>query len=151
MRLSSGIAVLLAACVSARGLPPRNTPASGEPQKWVIEATGVETAVPDVFHVMMKMEYEAGRAADATSRGEKRLREFLDAAEALKVPGLTWRVANNVLTESNSGYTPGIVYTRNIVFTAAGMEPAERDRLIAKLEDLGARYNSHCVTCIGSG
>jgi hypothetical protein len=48
-----------------------------------------------------------------------------------------------------------MVYTRNVVFklmsSQAGQPLPGRDAIIAKLEDLGARYNSHCVTCIGSG
>jgi len=48
-----------------------------------------------------------------------------------------------------------MVYTRNVVFklvsSRAGEQLPARDAIIAKLEDLGARYNSHCVTCIGSG
>jgi hypothetical protein len=68
--------------------------------------------------------------------------------DALKIPGLGYRVTNNVFAPR--GHTPGITYSRNIIFTLPNAEP-QRDSLIAQLEDLGARYNSHCVTCIGSG
>ena len=97
------------------------------------------------------MEYESGLAADAATLGEQRLSQFLAAVDELRLPGLTYRVVNNVITPAETG--AGVAYTRNIVFTLpnpAG-EPAGRDRVVAKLEDLGARYNSHCVTCIGSG
>ena len=114
----------------------------------VIEAVGTARAAPDTWQVMMKMEYDAGLARDAIAGGEKQLQEFLAAADALKVPGLRWRVSNNVLTPANEG--PGITYSRNIVFTLARAVAAP-DPLIAKLEDLGARHHSHCVTCIGSG
>jgi hypothetical protein len=104
---------------------------------------------PDVSHVMMKLEYGAGLSADASSGGEKRLREFLAAVDALKISNSTYRVVNNVILPSNTGV--GMNYRRNVVFTLTGVPAGERDGWIAKLQDLGARYNSHCVTCIGSG
>ncbi|HET8546847.1 MAG TPA: hypothetical protein VFL57_02535 [Bryobacteraceae bacterium] len=117
-----------------------------------IEAVGVETAAPEVFHIMMKMESESGLAADATVAGEKRLKEFLAAIDGLAISGLTARVHNTVLTPVSGGYRPGLAYGRNIVFTIP--EPGsveERNRIIARIQDLGAKFNSHCVTCIGSG
>lgn len=138
LALFTAVAVVLTPCFSAAQTPERR----------ILETVGLASAKPDVAHVMMKMEYESSRAADAVSGGEKRLSEFLAAADALKVPGLTWRVWNNVLTAA--GYTgTGFAYTRNVVFTLP--ESSARDAMIARLEDLGARYNSHCVTCIGSG
>lgn len=127
-----------------------------EPRRWVIEAVGTETVRPDVIHLMMKMEYESGLAAHATSKGEEQLREFLAAVDRLKIPHLTHRVSNHLLTPAQSGrgtQATGFVYTRNIVFTLSesGREPGALDPVIAQLEDLAARYNSHCVTCIGSG
>lgn len=128
-----------------------------EAGRWVIEAVGTETAPPNLVHLMMKMEFESGLAADATSKGEKQLSEFLAAVDRLKIPTLTYRVANNLITSASvgRGQFSGFVYTRNIIFTFAepqpGPAPAEVDRLVAQLEDLGARYNSNCVTCIGSG
>lgn len=133
---------------------PQQNPGKANPKYWVIEAVGTEKTVPNLYHLMMKMEYQAGLAADATAMGEKQLREFLRAVDDLKIPNLSYRVCNNVLTPAGQGEFPGIVYTRNVVFTLsdlAGQSTPERDRLIAKLEDLGARFNSHCVTCIGSG
>jgi hypothetical protein len=46
-------------------------------RQWVIESVGRAAAPPDTIHLMMKMEYQAAQAADATRRGEKQLSEFL--------------------------------------------------------------------------
>jgi hypothetical protein len=133
----------------AVGAPAQSTGAGREPQRFVVEAIASERAAPDIYYLLMKMDYEAARTSEAATGGEKRLREFLGAVEALKVPGLTWRVANIVITPDDFG--PGVTYTRNIVFTLPAEAVAANDPLIARLEDLGARFNSHCVTCIGSG
>jgi uncharacterized protein YggE len=128
-----------------------------EARQWVIESVGRAAASPDIIHLMMKMEYQAAQAAEATRRGEKQLADFLAAIDALKIPNLSYQVFNNVImpAQGPGNEVSGFVYTRNVVFTlrqaqSAG-NSAELDRLIAQLEDLGARYNSHCVTCVGSG
>ncbi len=120
-----------------------------EPPRFVVEAIGSVRASPDVYYVLMKMDYEAAQARQATTAGEKRLHEFLAAVEALKIPGLAWRVSNNVITPDEIG--SGVIYTRNLVFTLPAESAPAHDPIIARLEDLGARFNSHCVTCIGSG
>ena len=129
--------------------PPANV---GE---WTIEGVATETATPDVYYLLMKMESESGLAAQASAQGEKRLRDFLAAVDALKIPNLSYRICNNLFTPPTTVEAGGYVYTRNIVFTLlsprAGEPLPARDAIIAKLEDLGAHYNSHCVTCIGSG
>lgn len=136
---------------------PPQVQVTKEAAQWVIEAVGTETVPPDVIHLMMKMEYESSLAGDATSKGEKQLSEFLGAVDRLQIANLTYRVTNNMITPSSAGrgQFSGFVYTRNIIFTFLQAQPAqppsELDRLVAQLEDLGARYNSHCVTCIGSG
>jgi hypothetical protein len=126
-----------------------------ETGQWTIESVGTETATPDVYYLLMKMESESGLVAEATAQGEKQLRDFLAAVDALKIPNLSYRICNNLFTPPNGAETGGFVYTRNIVFTLlssrAGEQLPARDAIIAKLEDLGARYHSHCVTCIGSG
>lgn len=120
-----------------------------KPEIYVVEAVGTAEAAPDVFHVMMKLEYAAARAVDAASMGEQRLREFLTAVNDLKLPKLSCRITNNVFGEPSYA-DRAITYARNVVFTVEA-PPGERDAIVARLEDLGARYNSHCVTCIGSG
>ena len=150
------VVAALALCWSAprTSLAQQPAPQAG-PRLWTIESVGTETASPDVYYLLMKMEYESGLAAQATTQGEKRLGEFLAAVDALKIPNLNYRVCNNLITPANSGEAAGMVYTRNVVFKLVSSRPGEqlpaRDVIIAKLEDLGARYNSHCVTCIGSG
>jgi hypothetical protein len=119
-------------------------------EDWVVDVTGKARGAPDVYYLLMKMEQQSARASDAALSGEKALMEFLAAVERLKVPGLTWRIANNIVSPGDRG--PGMVYSRNIVFTMlAEPSAADRDRAFARLQDLGAKYNSHCVTCIGSG
>ena len=123
--------------------------------EWTVESVGTATATPDVYYLLMKMEFESGLAAEAATQGEKRLRDFLAAVDALKLPNLSYRICNNLFTPPNTLETAGFVYTRNIVFTLMSPQAGEplptRDAVVAKLEDLGAHYNSHCVTCIGSG
>jgi hypothetical protein len=141
MKYSVTAAIFLAACL-ARGQTPE--------REFTIEALGTESAAPDVFHIMMKMESGGGRVLDATASGEKQLREFLAAVEALGIPGLGYRLHNNLLT--TDGRTGSLAYSRNIVFTVPDPPSQdERNRIIARVQDLGAKYNSHCVTCIGTG
>lgn len=146
----------LALCWSvARDLAAQRTAANTDTGQWTIQSVGTEAATPDVYYILMKMEFESSMAADATAEGEKRLHVFLAAVDALKIPNLSYRICNNLITPANSDLPGAVVYTRNIVFTLlsprAGEQLPARDAIIAKLEDLGARYNSHCVTCIGSG
>jgi hypothetical protein len=146
--------VWLLGCSAMLLASPPQVEVKQEASHWYITAIGTESAPPDLIHLMMKMDFESSLAADATRLGEKQLTQLLDAVDRLQIPNLTYRVTNNVVTPI-AGRFPGFVYTRNIVFTLAPAqaEPsrAEVDRLVAQLEDLGARYNSHCVTCIGSG
>jgi uncharacterized protein YggE len=130
---------------------------TGDVRQWVIESEGAATASPDVVYLMMKMEYQAATAADAIGRGEQQLSEFLAAVDSLKIPNLTYRVRNTVITpgEDRRRTFSGFVYIRNIVFTirAPQLAPISNrfDGTIAQVEDVGARHNSHCVTCVGSG
>jgi len=147
-----GLLLMLCGSLAPAGPSPQ-VQVKEEPSRWVIEAVGTESMPPDLIHLMMKMEFESSLAADATRQGEAQLNEFLAAADRLQIPALTHRVANNLITPA--GEFSGFVYTRNIIFTFARPQPgaalADVDGIVARLEDLGARYNSHCVTCIGSG
>lgn len=144
-----------AGLITRPGVSAQGNPVSA--QRWVIESVGRAAARPNVIHLLMKMEYQAAQAGDATRRGEKQLAEFLAAVDGLKISDLSYHVFNNVITPGHAGGSElsGVVYTRNVVFTIRRPQPgensAELDRTIAQLEDLGARYNSHCVTCVGSG
>jgi hypothetical protein len=146
----------LALCWSAprTSLAQQPAPKAGA-RLWTIESVGTETTTPDVYYLLMKMEYESGLASEAARQGEKRLGDFLAAVDALKIPNLSYRICNNLITPAESEEAAGMVYTRNVVIklvsSRAGEQLPARDAIIAKLEDLGARYNSHCVTCIGSG
>jgi hypothetical protein len=119
---------------------------------YTLEAIGEAESPPQLFHIMMKVEADAALAADAAASGEKRLREFLAAADALAVPGLTWRIHNNLFNPAPTIGRTGNVYARNVVFTLPDPPTdLERNRIISRIQDLGAKFNSHCVTCIGSG
>ncbi len=148
--------LMLCLAVLAPASPPQ-AQVKRDATRWVIEAVGTESVPPEVIHLMMKMEYESSLAGHATSKGEKQLSEFLGAVDRLQIANLTCRVTNNLIAPASAGrgQFSGFVYTRNIIFTFLQPQPAqppsELDRLVAQLEDLGARYNSHCVTCIGSG
>lgn len=149
IRLLCGIAAAaIAGLPAAAGAAGRIEEAA--PRYLTVEVTGRAAVEPDVVHLMMKMESSAGPAAEAAAQGERRLGEFLEAVDELGIPGLSYKVFNNVYTPQR-GELPGLAYVRNIVFTLTGTRRAEWDGIIARIEDLGARYNSHCVTCIGSG
>ena len=146
----------VALCWSAPRTSLAQQPASKAAARlWTIESVGTETATPDVYYLLMKMEYQSGLASEAATQGEKRLADFLAAVDALKIPNLSYRICNNLITPANDEEVAGMVYTRNVVFKLTSSRAGEPlpgcDAIIAKLEDFGARYNSHCVTCIGSG
>jgi len=157
MRRVLVIMISVAALATQPRAPAQDTHPNTVARQWVIESVGRAAAPPDTIHLMMKMDYQAAQATDATRRGEKQLSEFLTAVDGLKIANLSHQVFNNVITPGPGmeGELSGFVYTRNVVFTIRQPEPRgnpmELDRLIAQLEDLGARYNSHCVTCVGSG
>ncbi len=126
--------------------------AYGPAQDMVIDATGRAQATPDLYYLLMKMEQSSARASDAAAEGERALKEFLAAAGALEIPGLKWRVVSNVFTPAEMPGSQGVVYTRNVIFTLPHtVSLPDRDSIFARLQDLGAKFNSHCVTCIGSG
>ncbi len=155
--LRVGVAALLSMLSFALGLAgqPPQAAVRQEPARLIIEAEGTETASPDLIHLLMKMESQAGLAVDAARAGEKQLGEFLAAVVRLRISKLTYRVTNDLITPASAGpgEFSGFVYARNIIFTFPLPPPGtgDVDRLVAQIEDLGARYNSHCVTCIGSG
>lgn len=143
---------LIGSLLIAGTAPAAEASDARDSRRFVVEAIGTGRASPDVFHVLMKMECPAGLAADAAVNGEAKLEEFLSAVDALGIPDLSHRVVNNVMIQPNQGYgMPGVNYVRNVVFTLPNLPAAERESVVAKLEDVGARHNSHCVTCIGSG
>jgi len=149
------VAALAFSWGAPRNLRSQQSAPKADTGQWTFESVGTEVATPDVYYILMKMESESGLAVEATAQGEKGLRDFLAAVDALKIPNLSYRICNNLFTPPNTVEMGGFVYTRNIVFTLLSPRAGEplpgRDAIIAKLEDLGARYNSHCVTCIGSG
>lgn len=75
--------------------------------RWIIQATGTAETRPDTLHLLMKMEYESARAMDSSAAGEKRLKDFLAAVEELRIPGLKWRVVNNVITPAQGPLSQG--------------------------------------------
>jgi uncharacterized protein YggE len=126
--------------------------ANEPPRTVTLEATGTEQVMPDLYHVLMKMENNSSQAAVASTGGEKQIRDFIAAVEALGIKDLTWRISNTVFTSLQAPYSQGAAYSRNLIFTLPNsVAREERDRIVAQIQDLGAKYNSHCVTCIGSG
>lgn len=148
------VSILLAALPIARA---QNISPKQDANQWVIDAEGSATATPDVVYLMMKMEYQAATAADAIARGDQQLSDFLADVNNLKIPHLTYQIHNTVITPGSDreGTFSGLIYARNIIFSMRApqlaLKPDELNRTIALLEDLGARHNSHCVTCVGSG
>jgi len=148
-----GLAAVLTGLAGASWATAQDASVVQAGNRWIIQATGRAEAPPEISHLLMKMEYQSARAVDGCAAGERQLKEFLAAVEALQIPHLTWRVVNNVITPAADGISQGFLYVRNIVFDLPhdGRSREELDSIVARLEDLGARHNSHCVTCIGSG
>jgi hypothetical protein len=68
------------------------------------------------------------------------------------IPREALRVRNFVVTPTN--YGRGFNLARNLVITMEhvdSMPPGEFSQWMAQLQDIGARFGSDCITCIGSG
>jgi Protein of unknown function (DUF541) len=109
-------------------------------------------AQPDNLYVLMKVQSEAAQLSQAIEQNSRAIKGFTAALAGIGVEPTAVRVTNFVVTPLVLGR--GVGFSRNLVIAIPGIEkksPGEIERLMARIQDLGARYGSQCVTCIGSG
>jgi hypothetical protein len=103
-------------------------------------------------YLMMKVETQASLLGQAIDQNGKAVAAFVDALCRSGIDRSSIRVTNFIVSRSLMGI--GASFSRNVILAIPGigaMSAGEFSRLMAKVQDLGARFGSSCVTCIGSG
>jgi uncharacterized protein YggE len=132
----------------------------GSAQSWsgagreVIEIREVAAvrALPDTLYILMKVESQSARLSHAIADNERQIAEFGAALERQGFARSALKTNNFVVAPVYE--SPGVIFSRNLVITVPGINrktPDEITALLARAQDLGARYGSSCITCIGSG
>lgn len=117
-----------------------------------IREIGSVRAVPDTAYLLMKVESESVSLAQALRENAKQIGQFRERIEEIGIGRDAVRVKNFVVMPLYLG--SGVSLSRNLIITMEEINqkrPEELQQIFAKVQDLGARYGSHCVTCIGSG
>lgn len=129
------------------------TAADGTSEQTIaVRAVGTVRVSPDTAYVMMKVETQAALLGQAIDQNRKAVSAFVDALCRSGIDRSSIRETNFIVSGSLMG--TGASFSRNVIITIpeiGGMGPGEFSRLMAKVQDLGARFGSSCVTCIGSG
>jgi uncharacterized protein YggE len=106
----------------------------------------------DTAYFLMTVQTEKSQLTQAYRDNEKQLQSFMAALVVAGIPREALRVRNFVVTPTN--YGRGFNLARNLVITMEhvdSMPHGEFSQWMAQLQDLGARFGSDCITCIGSG
>ena len=109
-------------------------------------------AKPDTAYLLMKVESGSVSLTQALQDNLKQISSFLEGLEGLGFEKKAISVRNFVVTPQYMG--SGVSLSRNLVIPMVEIDrqdPEKLEGLFAEVQDLGARYGSHCVTCIGSG
>jgi hypothetical protein len=117
-----------------------------------IREIGSARATPDTAYLLMKVESESVSLAQALQDNARQIGEFREGLEEIGISGDDVGVKNFVVMPLYVG--SGVSLSRNLIITMEGIgerRSEELQQIFAKVQDLGARYGSHCVTCIGSG
>jgi uncharacterized protein YggE len=117
-----------------------------------LSAVGSAKARPDTVYVLMKVESGSPQLAQAIRDNTKQVSDFMAALAGLGIPGSDMRVSNFVVAPMYE--SRGVAFSRNVILTIPAIDKKPQDevtRLLARIQDLGAKYGSSCVTCIGSG
>jgi len=122
------------------------------PRQIRIRAVASVKARADTAYLLMTVQTERSQLAQAMSDNEKQLRDFIAALVQTGISQQSLAVRNFVVTPVRFG--TGFNMARNLVITVEHMDskpPGEFAQLMAGVQDIGARFGSDCVTCIGSG
>jgi hypothetical protein len=117
-----------------------------------IREEGIVRVPPDTLYLLMKTETEGAQLGQAIEQNRKAVDGFVDALKRLGIEKEFIRQTNFVVSRSLMG--SGTSYARNVVITIPAIDqktPGEIKQLMARVQDLGARFGSNCITCIGSG
>ncbi|MFI5175535.1 MAG: SIMPL domain-containing protein [Terriglobia bacterium] len=117
-----------------------------------IREAGIVKVPPDTLYLLMKTETEGAQLGQAIEQNRKAVDGFVDALKRLGINKESIRQTNFVVSRSMMG--TGTTYARNVVITIPAIDqktPGEITQLMARVQDLGARFGSNCITCIGSG
>jgi hypothetical protein len=109
-------------------------------------------AEPDTAYLLMKVESASVSLAQAIEDNEKQISQFLAGLEGIGFDPSKIGMKNFVVMPQYTG--GGVSLSRNLIIELEGIDqrpPQQLEEKFAELQDLGARYGSHCVTCIGSG
>ena len=137
--------------LAAQDSPPDSPPTSAG-RLIKIREEGTAKVPPDTLYLLMKVQTEAAQLSRAIELNQKAVKGFTEALGLIGIEQPAIRQANFVVGRSLLG--SGVSFARNLVITVAGIDKrpsVEIDRLVAKVQDFGARFGSSCVTCIGSG
>lgn len=109
-------------------------------------------AEPDTAYLLMTIQTERGQLADAVRENEKQMDAFIAALRQMGISPGALSIKNFTVAPAITG--KGFSLTRNLVITETEInrKPAgEMARRMAQVQDVGARFGSSCITCIGSG
>ena len=118
----------------------------------VIREVGKVRVSADTAYLLMKVETQAALLGQAIDQNRKAVAAFVDALCRSGIDRSSIRETNFIVSGSLMG--TGASFSRNVIVTIpeiGTMRPGEFSRLMAKAQDLGARFGPSCVTCIGSG
>jgi hypothetical protein len=109
-------------------------------------------AEADTAYILMTVQTERGQLVEAVRENEKQMQAFIAALTQTGIPLAAISIKNFVVEPAIVGR--GFSLARNLVITEAQINrrPAgELAQRMARIQDLGARFGSSCITCIGSG
>ncbi len=118
----------------------------------VIREVGKVRVSADTAYLLMKVETQAALLGQAIDQNRKAVAAFVDALRRSGIDRSSIRETNFIVSGSLMG--TGVSFSRNVIVTIpeiGAMGPSGFSRLMAKVQDLGARFGSSRVTCIGSG
>ncbi len=139
------------ALIQARAQSQISYTESGRRQIRIHEVASVK-ARADTAYLLMTVQTEKSQLTQAFRDNEKQMQSFMAALVQMGMPREALRVRNFVVTQTN--YGRGFNLARNLVITLEHVDskpPGEFSQLMAQMQDLGARFGSDCITCIGSG
>jgi uncharacterized protein YggE len=109
-------------------------------------------AEPDTAYLLMSVRTEKSLLAEAAQENEKQMQAFIAALKQIGIAPAALSVKNFVVEQALIG--KGFSYARNLVITVEHIDKSPANEfasLVAKVQDVGARFGSSCITCIGSG